>query len=82
MRTIFFNSLKPLLYISVVVCCMYFSYHTGYVKGVNKGFCAALDTVNKICVKQVNSDTTVSKIVLIDRDTTAYFLSRKTVIER
>lgn len=51
----------------------------GYRNGFNAGADRALDTVNVICAKQVNSDTTVTELVLVHPDTNIYFLSKKTI---
>lgn len=69
-----------IFYIYIAVCCIYSVnqiYQIGYEEGENKGYSLALDTVNKICSKQLKSDTTVSKLVLINPDTTVYILSPK-----
>lgn len=76
------NLIKPVLLMTAITWCIYFSYHIGYIKGRDKGFYIALDTVNQICAKQLKSDTSVSKLMLINLDTTVYFLSGKTVIGR
>lgn len=82
MRKNFKNLIKPVLLMTAITWCIYFSYHIGYIKGRDKGFCIALDTVNQICAKQLKLDTCVSKLMLINRDTTVYLLSGKTVLGR
>ena len=61
---------------------LYLSYHLGDITGENRGFSMALDTVNKICGRQLKSDTTVSEVVFLNRDTNVYYLSRKTILGR
>jgi len=63
-----------------------FSYNAGYNKGWDRGaddiFKATIDTVQAICDKQLKSDTSVTKLVLINPDTSTYYLSRKSVLSK
>lgn len=58
------------------------SYNIGYRNGSDYGFVTALDTVNKICEKQINNDSVVTKLVLLKKDTVAYILESKRVLEK
>lgn len=58
----------------------------GYDKGLGKGrsemFYATCDTFLSIMVKQTRSDTSVSKLILVNPDTNVFILSRKTVLPK
>ena len=55
---------------------------TGLIEiGKQEGINIALDTVNKIMSKQVHSDSTISKVTFVNKDTVTYFLSNKTIIK-
>jgi len=81
MRKIILTILKPILPIFITACSIYVFYNVGYIKGRSKGINMALDTVNKICAEQVNSDTTISELILVDRDTIVYFISKKSIVK-
>lgn len=79
--------MKLLLVLAIAVIftiSFWFSYRTGYERGWDKGandlFFATIDTVQKICEKQLKSDTTTTALNLISKDTITYYLSRKTII--
>jgi hypothetical protein len=55
-------------------------YNIGYSKGGDAGAGQALDTINKIVQKQLKSDTSVTRLILINPDTNTYILSRKTAL--
>lgn len=58
----------------------------GYKKGRAKGqaemFYATCDTFLSIMGKQTRSDTSVSKLILVNPDTNVFILSRKTVLPK
>jgi hypothetical protein len=62
-------------FIITQVCMFKIGERVGYSAGV----CATLDTVNTALEKQVNSDTSVTRLILINPDTSVYILSRKTI---
>lgn len=70
----------------VSLLCIVISYNAGYNRGWKQGaddlFNATIDTVQAICNKQLSSDTSVTELVLINPDTTVYYLSRKTVLSK
>ena len=45
-----------------------------YKKGLEKGYKSALDTVYKICRNHIESDTTVTRLVLIGTDTNVFII--------
>jgi hypothetical protein len=72
-----------LLVASSIVLCSVVAYESGFKQGWDKGandlFTATTDTIIAICKKQMESDTTITKLILINPDTTTFYLSRKTV---
>lgn len=82
------NSLAVLSAILLLcaVLVVIFSYNAGYNKGWDRGanviFKSTIDTVQAICDKQLKSDSSVTKLVLINPDTIVYYLSRKTVLPK
>ena len=56
-------------------------YHEGYNYGAGLGVHASLDTVKQIVEKQMKSDTSCTKLILINPDTNVYVLSRKTILK-
>lgn len=81
--------LSPIFIIILLLCIALvgiFSYNMGYSKGWSRGaddMCkATIDTVQAICNRQMKSDTSVTKLVLINPDTTTYYLSRKTFLPK
>ena len=56
------------------------SYWMGWNRGADIGVKSTLDTVNKICEKQIKSDTSITQLVIINPDTTRIYLSRKTIL--
>lgn len=48
--------------------------------GADQVFHATMDTVQTIIDKQIKSDTTVTRLVLVNPDTVTYILSRKTLL--
>ena len=54
--------------------------NSGYVDGAQYGFGLCLDTMSSIINRQVASDTTTTKLVMINPDTVTYYLSRKTAL--
>jgi hypothetical protein len=56
-------------------------YHEGYNYGAGLGVHASLDTVKSIMDKQLKSDTSYTKLILINPDTNVYVLSRKTILK-
>lgn len=49
----------------------------GFYRGFEKGFLVTADSVNAIMQKQIKSDTTVTKLILINRDTNVYIIKAK-----
>ncbi|MCK9445685.1 hypothetical protein M0Q50_02205 [bacterium] len=75
-------------YIIITICLLLafiitfnIGHKTGLEKGRSEGFGLALDTVNKICMKQVKSDTTVTELTMVGykTDTVSYFLSSEII---
>ncbi|UXQ88826.1 hypothetical protein [Tenacibaculum phage Larrie] len=56
-----------------------FSRSVKYNAVYNKGYNSALDTINKILDNQVKSDSTITKLKIIDskKDTLTYIIKRK-----
>lgn len=77
--------LTILTIIVALIATSFLSYRIGENKGEYKGsvigFNMAIDTVNKIIVNQVKSDTTVSKVFLINKDTNIFFLQHNKIIK-
>jgi hypothetical protein len=61
------------------ICGYYSGYKRAYLKGgidgSEIGFNMALDTINAIMKEQVGSDTTISKVCLINKDTNTFYVS-------
>lgn len=56
------------------------SYERGYVKGGVVGYEMALDTIDKIIVKNISCDTCVSKLTIVTKfDTNTYYISKKLI---
>lgn len=77
-----FDTIKVIICFIFVILGFISSYNIGYRKGSDYGFVTALDTVNKICKKQVENDSVVSKLVLIKKDTAIYILQSKRVLDK
>lgn len=56
------------------------SYREGYNTGASLGVKASLDTVLVMLNKQLKSDTTVTKLIIINPDTNVFILSRETLL--
>ena len=76
------NTIKIIVCFIFVILGFISSYNIGYRNGSDYGFVTALDTVNKICEKQINNDSVVTKLVLLKKDTVAYILESKRVFEK
>ncbi len=81
-KTIWKNLIIPIVCFIFVILGFISSYNIGYRNGSDYGFVTALDTVHKICEKQINNDSVVTKLVLIKKDTVTYILSSKRVLEK
>lgn len=81
-KTIWRNLIIPVLCFIFVILGFISSYNIGYRNGSDYGFVTALDTVHKICEKQINNDSVVTKLVLVKKDTVAYILESKEVLEK
>lgn len=55
------------------------NYKTQYNRGIKVGFSYCIDTVNTILQNQGESDTTLTKLTLVSKDTLTYYLSLKIV---
>lgn len=67
-----------LIIITVISFTCYKSgYNKGYTKGVDDGIKTTLDTIKKICNNQIENDTSISKLYIINPDTNIYILSKK-----
>ena len=53
-----------------------------YDKGIIDGYNIALDTVKTILDNQVKSDTSITKLVVVNPDTNVYYLSRRTLKQK
>lgn len=67
---------------AIIVAAMVHTRNKAYYDGFGQGVHVALDTVNKIIIHQYESDTSITKLVLIHPDTNTYYLSRKTVVDK
>lgn len=72
---------------SVLICTTaLISYNQGFDKGFNSGldngFGLMADTVNNILDAQIKSDTSRTRLTIVNPDTNSYFLSRKTVLNK
>lgn len=74
-------TLRIIITICLLLAFFYIGHKTGLEKGRSEGFGLALDTVNKICMKQVKSDTTVTELTMVGykTDTVSYFLSSEII---
>lgn len=81
-KTIWKNLIIPIVCFIFVILGFISSYNIGYRNGSDYGFVTALDTVHKICEKQIKNDSVVTKLVLIKKDTVAYILESKRVLEK
>ena len=54
-----------------------FTYDKGFEKGADKMFIAVTDTIQSILNKQIKSDTSESKLIIINPDTNVYYIRRK-----
>jgi hypothetical protein len=73
---------KKLIAIGILlIALLKIAYDSGRNVGIGIGVVGTLDTVNKIMKKQIDSDTSVTMLVLVNPDTNVYFLSRRTVLE-
>jgi cbb3-type cytochrome oxidase subunit 3 len=80
------SGMKLLLYLIIcLICVSTLFYRIGYRKGeyngAVKGIIVTLDSVQNILEKQLKSNTTASKILIINPDTNVYVLSKKTMLE-
>lgn len=57
-------------------------YNQGWHQGADEGVTVVLDTVNTILQGQKNSDSSVTRLILINADTNSYIISRKTVLSK
>src|SRR5574343_253864 len=81
-KTIWKNLIIPIVCFIFVILGFISSYNIGYRNGSDYGFVTELDTVHKICEKQIKNDSVVTKLVLIKKDTVAYILESKRVLEK
>lgn len=65
-----------LLYLS-----FYYTYDLGYYKGAERGVSVALDSVQTIIHEQTLSDSTRTRLIIINPDTIEYILSPTILIE-
>lgn len=56
--------------------------NNGYQHGELQGINDCLDTVIVLLENQVKSDTSVTKLHIINPDTHVYYISRQTIIEK
>jgi len=68
-----------MLFMSCIFC--YAFYTVGKVEGKHEGIDRAFDTVMVIVDRQMDSDTSVTELIIANPDTNVYFLSRKTLLE-
>ncbi len=70
----------------IAFCISVVSYDIGYHKGTDvvnyhegysDGYYKAVDTIQYIIDKQKRSDSTVSKVLFIDKDTITYYIQKK-----
>ena len=54
-------------------------YDKGWDKGANDIFKVTTDTVIAICNRQSESDTSTTKLIIVNPDTNIFYLSRKTL---
>lgn len=73
MKTFLLVLITTILIVSFSICNNY------YKRGYDKGICDVLDTVNTIIDNQLRSDTSVTKLVIVNPDTNIFFLSRRTI---
>jgi hypothetical protein len=76
------NKLKSILLLAAIALTIYFSFITGKRVGYNNGVDYVLDTVLALVERQVDSDTSVTELNIINPDTNRYFLSRKTMLTK
>lgn len=67
------------LVILLVIASCVFSCRISFMLGQNNGYLQALDTINAMMKAQAFSDTTVTDLTLVHRDTSRYFLSKKSI---
>jgi len=72
--------MKQLIAFTFVCALLYVIGKACYKKGRYDGAGVMIDTVNNILDKQIKSDTSITKLVLINPDTSTYYLSRKTAL--
>lgn len=76
-------STKNLIIGIILVFTLSFTYRIGnrigFEKGFEKGFSVTIDTVQSIMQKQIKSDTTVTKLTIINNDTNVYILKQKSL---
>ncbi len=56
------------------------AYKKGYNQGINDAFNATIDTINSICNRTKENPNKITKLVLINPDTTVYYLSKNKII--
>lgn len=78
-------SRKFLLLVTMfTITISYIFYNVGYIfgwqNGENEGFKSTTDIVISILNKQLKSDTTVTKLIIVNPDTNIYYLTRKSIL--
>lgn len=84
------KNLSPVPLLALIISDLLVWSSLGFVIGYNKGrdkgqaemFYATCDTILDIMGRQTRSDTSVSKLVLVNPDTNIFILSRKTVLPK
>lgn len=82
----YISNMKFILYLILCLVCVAvlfyrIGYRTGKYNGAVSGIIITLDSVQNILQYQLKSDTTASKILIINPDTNVYVLSKKTMLE-
>lgn len=82
-KTIIYLLIASTFLWSIICFCSYrLGFYKGYDNGDINGWNRGLDSVQSVLNKQLKSDTTITKLVLVNPDTSVYYFKRKTPLKQ